>query len=318
MRPVVVRLTRALRQVNYWLIAQFARATLAILRRLPPDKALNFADRAGRRVGPWIGRHRVALDNLREAYPEKSEAEIAAIASDMWGNMSRLAAEYIFLDQLFDFVPNVHTDGRIEVVGVETFLRLAAEKDTPHIIFTGHLGNFELLPVAGAAFGLTVTSMFRPPNNPYIADYVFSKRTSSMGNLLASRSGAAFSLARILEAGGNVGVLVDQKFMHGVRTKFFGRECETSPLVPKLARQYGCDVYPARCIRLPDNRFRLVLQDKLDLPRGEDGQIDVAATAQLMTDVVEGWVREDPGQWMWFHKRWKLAQPKPGRTKRTA
>ena len=177
MRPVVVRLTRALRQVNYWLIAQFARATLAILRRLPPDKALNFADRAGRRVGPWIGRHRVALDNLREAYPEKSEAEIAAIASDMWGNMSRLAAEYIFLDQLFDFVPNVHTDGRIEVVGVETFLRLAAEKDTPHIIFTGHLGNFELLPVAGAAFGLTVTSMFRPPNNPYIADYVFSKRT---------------------------------------------------------------------------------------------------------------------------------------------
>ena len=86
----------------------------------------------------------------------------------------------------------------------------------------------------------------------------------------------------------------------------------------KLARQYGCDVYPARCIRLPDNRFRLVLQDKLDLPRGEDGQIDVAATAQRMTNVVEGWVREDPGQWMWFHKRWKLAQPKPGRAKRSA
>ena len=318
MRPVVVRLTQTLRRANYWLIAQFALATLSVLRLLPADKALNFADRAARRVGPWIGRHRVALNNLRQAYPEKTEAEVAAIASDMWGNMARLAAEYIFLDQLFDYVPNVHTDGRIEVSGEETFLRLADEKDTPHIIFTGHLGNFELLPVAGAAFGLSVTAMFRPPNNPYIADYVFSKRRSSMGNLLASRSGAAFSLARILEAGGNVGVLVDQKFQHGIRTKFFGRECETSPLVPKLARQYGCDVYPARCIRLPDNRFRLILQQKLDLPRGEDGQIDVAATAQLMTDVVEGWVREDPGQWMWFHKRWSLAQPKPNRAKRTA
>ena len=62
----------------------------------------NFADRAARRIGPWIGRHRVALDNLRKAYPEKTEAEIEAIASDMWGNMARLAAEYIFLDQLFD------------------------------------------------------------------------------------------------------------------------------------------------------------------------------------------------------------------------
>jgi KDO2-lipid IV(A) lauroyltransferase len=316
MRPVVVRLSQALRQANYWLTAQFALAALVVLRRLPPDKALNFADRAGRRVGPWVGRHRVALSNLRKAYPEKTEAEIEATASDMWGNMARLAVEYIFLDQLFDYVPGVHTDGRIEVSGAETFLRLAAENDRPHIIFTGHLGNFELLPVAGAAFGLSVTAMFRPPNNPYIADYIFRTRRSSMGSLLASRSGAAFELARILEAGGNIGVLVDQKFLYGIRTKFFGHECETSPLVSKLARQYGCDIYPARCIRLPGNRFRLVLQEKIELPRGENGQIDAAATAQLLTDIVEGWIREDPGQWMWFHKRWNIAPPKPNRARR--
>jgi KDO2-lipid IV(A) lauroyltransferase len=316
MRPVIVRLRQSLRQANYWLVAQFALAALSILRRLPPDKALNFADRAARRIGPWIGRHRVALDNLRKAYPEKTEAEIEAIASDMWGNMARLAAEYIFIDQLFDFVPNVHTDGRIEVLGEQTFLRLAAEKDMPHILFTGHLGNFELLPVAGAAFGLSVTAMFRPPNNPYIAEYISSTRRSSMGSLLASRAGAAFSLARILEENGNVGVLVDQKFQHGITTKFFGRECQTSPLVPKLARQFGCDVYPTRCIRLPDNRFRLILQEKLELPRNKDGQIDPAATAQLLNDVVEGWVREDPGQWMWFHKRWSVTPPKANRIRK--
>ncbi len=316
MRPVIARLLQGLKQLNYWLIAQLALAVLTVLRLLPPDKALNFADRAARKVGPWIGRHRVALDNLRKAYPEKTEAEIEAIASDMWGNMARLGTEYIFLDQLFDYIPYVHTDGRIEVSGEETFHKLAAEKGRPHILFTGHLGNFELLPVAGAAFGLSVTAMFRPPNNPYIAEYVFSTRRSKMGDLLASRAGAAFALARILEADGNIGVLVDQKFQYGIRTKFFGRECETSPLVPKLAKQYGCDVYPARCIRLPGNKFRLILQEKLDLPRGADGQIDAQATAQLLTDVVEGWVREDPGQWMWFHKRWNITPPKPNRTKR--
>jgi KDO2-lipid IV(A) lauroyltransferase len=57
---------------------------------------------------------------------------------------------------------------------------------------------------------------------------------------------------------------------------------------------------------LPNNRFRLEVQDKLELPRTENGAIDVAATCQLLNDVVEGWVREHPGQWMWFHKRWEL------------
>ena len=49
------------------------------------------------------------------------------------------------------------------------------------------------------------------------------------------------------------------------------------------------------------------MEEKLTLPRDAQGKVDVTATAQLLNDVVERWVREDPGQWMWFHKRWKLA-----------
>ena len=108
-------------------------------------------------------------------------------------------------------------------------------------------------------------------------------------------------------------MLVDQKFRNGVRTTFFGRACETSPLVPKLARQFDCDVYPARCIRLPGNRFRLEMEEKLDAAARRRRPVDVAATAQLLNDVVERWVREDPGQWMWFHKRWKLSPPRANR-----
>lgn len=299
--------SRALRQVGYWLTAQVALAIMRVLRFLPADKAIAFADRTARRLGPLVGRHHVALDNLRKAYPEKSEDEIRAIALDMWGNMARLAAEYVFLDQLFDFDLNAENSGRVEVDGIPLFKKIA-EEDRPHILFTGHLGNFELLPIAGAAYGMKVTSLFRPPNNPYIADYINATRRSTMGDLIASRAGVSFTLARILDNKGTIGVLVDQKFTNGLPTTFFGRPCETSPLLPKLARQYECDVYPARCIRLPGNRFRLVIEPKLDLPRLESGRVDVHATAQLLNDVVEHWVREDPGQWMWFHKRWKLTR----------
>jgi KDO2-lipid IV(A) lauroyltransferase len=44
------------------------------------------------------------------------------------------------------------------------------------------------------------------------------------------------------------------------------------------------------------------------LPRDTEGRVDATATAQLLNDVVERWVREDPGQWMWFHKRWGLSK----------
>jgi KDO2-lipid IV(A) lauroyltransferase len=306
MKRFLYRASRWLKQANYWLIARAALTLLWLLRKLPPDRAMDFAGRMARQLGPLSGRHRIALDNLRHAYPELDEAARREIALDMWENMARLGAEYIFLDQLFDFDPKAATPGRVEVVGAERFLSLRDEKK-PHILFTGHLGNFELLPVAAAAFDLDLAVMFRPPNNPYIADYVFSTRRSAMGRMLASAPGVAFALSRVLEAGGNIGVLVDQKFRNGLLTDFFGRECETSPLVARLARHFDCDVYPAHCIRLPGNRFRIELHEKLELPRGGAGAIDVQRTTQLLTDVVEGWVRETPGQWMWFHKRWEIS-----------
>ena len=302
---VATQVMPRLRMVNYWLIARFAMGVFWLLRRLPPDTALNFSAAVARRIGPWVGRHGTAVANLKAAYPEKSEAEIEAIALDMWSNMAKLATEYFFLDTLFDYDPLAPIHGRVTVVGEERFLRMASEKK-PHIIFTGHIGNFELLPIAGETFGMKVTALFRPPNNPYIAKYILSTRRSSMGDLVASNTGAAFALAATLEKGGNVGALVDQKFHKGVLTTFFGRDCESNPVVPMLARRFDCDVYPTRCVRLPGNRYRLEVEERLELARNEDGDIDVQAATQQLNDVVERWVREDPGQWMWFHKRWEI------------
>jgi Kdo2-lipid IVA lauroyltransferase/acyltransferase len=166
------------------------------------------------------------------------------------------------------------------------------------------------LPIAAATFGLNVTAMFRPPNNPYIAKRVLGARQTNMGHLVPSKAGASISLARILEAGGNIGVLVDQKFVKGIKTDFFGVPCLTSPLVAKLTRQYECDIYPAYCIRLPGDRFRLTLEDKLPIPRDVNGRIDPLALMQSINDHVEKWVRQHPGQWMWFHKRWQMGKAK--------
>lgn len=302
---LITRLVLAADRSRQWSIAQFVLLLLTILKLFPADMAINFMDRVARWIGPKTGRHKLTLINLRNAFPEKSDAEIEAIALESWGNMGRLAAEYVFLDQLFDFDPARAEPGRVEVSGIPLFLELR-DNPRPFIVFTAHSGNFEMLPVAGSAFGLDVTVLFRPPNNPYLADRVFEFRKERMGNLVPSHAGSSFALARQLERGGGVGVLVDQKFRKGLKTKFFGQDVQTNPLLAKLVRQFNCEVYPARCIRLPGNRFRLELEPAVEIPRRADGSVDVTATAQMLNDKVESWVREYPGQWLWYHDRWHI------------
>nr|CAD6413480.1 lipid A biosynthesis lauroyl acyltransferase [Rhizobium sp. Q54] len=301
----LTRIVLALRRFQQWLVAQAVFGILNILKLFPADSAIGFADRAARWIGPKLARHRLMLTNLRNAYPEKTEAELQQIALASWGHMGRLAAEYVFLDQLFDFDPASPEPGRIEVSGIPIFLDLR-DNPRPFIVFTAHTGNFELLPVAGNSFGLEVMVLFRPPNNPYIADKVFAFRSARMGQLVPSHAGSSFALARRLEAGGGVGVLVDQKFGRGLTTRFFNRPVRTNPLLAKLVRQFDAEVYPARCIRLPDNRFRLEIEPRIEVPRDEKGAVDVQATAQMLNDKVESWVREYPEQWLWYHDRWSI------------
>jgi Kdo2-lipid IVA lauroyltransferase/acyltransferase len=45
--------------------------------------------------------------------------------------------------------------------------------------------------------------------------------------------------------------------------------------------------------------------DPIAPPREADGKIDVRATMQRITSIVEGWVRERPEQWLWLHRRWR-------------
>jgi KDO2-lipid IV(A) lauroyltransferase len=305
MHPLALRTLALTRKAVLKTQAMLIFGGIGLVKRLPAQSAINLLAAAARRIGPYLGRNRVALANLAQAMPELTEAERAAIASDMWDNMARLAGEYVFLDEIFDYDPERHNEGRVEVDGRALFERLREVK-RPRIFFTAHLGNFELLPIAAQTFGLEVTAMFRPPNNPYVAERILSARTTAMGHLVPSKAGAAITLARILEQGGNVGVLVDQKFINGLDTTFFGLPCLTSPLVARLARQFDCDIHPAHCIRLPGGRYRLTLEEAMEKPLDASGRIDAQALTQALNDKVEAWVRANPGQWMWFHRRWQI------------
>ncbi|MGF7158143.1 KDO2-lipid IV(A) lauroyltransferase [Bartonella heixiaziensis] len=286
-----------------FLYAHLLLGSLFILKYFPTNIGISFFSWLAKTFGPLVSRHQIALANLRAAYPEKTEQELHSIAIEMWENIGQFIAEYIFLDKIFDFDPHADQPGLIEVRGAKIFERLKNEKK-PHIFFTAHTGNFELLPICAQSFNLNLTVLFRPPNNPYIAKRVLKARQTSMGHLIPSKAGAAWALAAKLAEGKNAGMLVDQKFHRGIVGTFFNRPLKTNPLIIKLARQYDCDIYPARCIRLSGGRHRLELYDRVKLPLDEKDEIDIVASTQKLNDIVESWVREYPGQWMWLHRRW--------------
>jgi KDO2-lipid IV(A) lauroyltransferase len=76
-------------------------------------------------------------------------------------------------------------------------------------------------------------------------------------------------------------------------------------MIARLARHLECPIHGTRTIRLPGHRFRIELTEAATPPRAVDGRIDVPGTMQLITSMVEGWVREYPEQWLWLHRRWR-------------
>jgi len=75
--------------------------------------------------------------------------------------------------------------------------------------------------------------------------------------------------------------------------------------IARLARHIDCPIHGIHVVRYPGDRFQLRVTEALEAPRDENGKIDVERTMQAITDVVEGWVREHPDQWLWVHRRWR-------------
>jgi KDO2-lipid IV(A) lauroyltransferase len=302
------RLRRALWKIGEVEMIGVVRGVFALARALGPDRSSAIGGAIARRLGPLLPQHRIGLENLRAAFPDKSEAEIRAILAGAWENIGRLGAEYPHLGQLFDYDHYSGEIGRIEVDGIEHFIALA-EDGKPALIFSAHLANWELPPICAARYGLDSTVVFRPPNEPAAAHVLHEIRSQTMGGLEAARQGAAFAMRGVLERGGHLGMLIDQHFTRGVTVDFLGRPAFTNPIMGKFARAFDCPVHGVRVIRLPAGRFRLQLTPALDLPRDAEGLVDVQGAMQAMTRVVEEWVREHPEQWLWMHRRWRPPLP---------
>ena len=301
------RLRNALKPLGEAAVGALTVGMLRTTQYFDPDKTANLFSRIARRIGPALREQRIGRANLTAAFPEKSPEEIERILAGVWDNLGRVGAEFAHIDHIWDYEEkNPDPLGRVEIPPRTHFLFHQLRLDgKPALIFASHLANWELPALAAVAHGLDAAILYRRPNSAAADRAIQQMREVKMGTLIPAGRDAPLRLADALQKGQHVAVLVDQYLTGGVEVTFFGRKTRANPMLARLLRQIECPVHGVRIIRLPGNRFRAELTEEIPPVRDASGRIDVQGTTQAITNVVEGWVREYPEQWLWLHRRWR-------------
>lgn len=263
-------------------------------------------------LGGWIGRHvfsrlppdRVARANLAAAFPEKSTTERDAIRMAMWDNLGRVVAEYAHLDAFCITGP----DPRIRVID-RAGIPAGPAAGKGLIFLSGHLANWEIMPIAGNLLGFEGATVVRPPNNPYVARYLEVRRAlRGPVNQIAKHNAMRRMIAQ-LRSGKVLFMLADQKLNEGVPVPFFGRDAMTTPAPAALALKLGAAILCASNRRVGGARFEVVVRPAPAITPSGDEAADTLALTAAITARIEEMVREDPAQWLWIHNRWPKAKP---------
>ncbi len=290
----IVEMPRLAHRLEAWGATLF----FAVFGLLPVDWASAVGGALARRLGPLLGISKRARLNLRRAFPELPETEIARIVAGMWDNLGRVAAEYPHLQEFRVFEPG----GRVETHGFEHIDRAVAA-GRRMIVFSGHIANWEIGSLAGVQYGISVAQIYRAANNPLV-DRLIARLRGDRDEFIPKGAVASRRAIAALNRGMHLGLLADQKLNDGIPVPFFGRPAMTAPALAYLALRFDCDVFPLRVERLAGARFRVTVAPPLPLPRSGDRHADAAALMAAVNATLEAWIRDRPELWLWVHRRW--------------
>ncbi len=290
------------RRLGRRLEAVLVRALLALLRALGPVRASNLGGAVARTIGPWLPVSRVAERNLRHAMPERGADERRRIIRSVWDNLGRTAAELPHLPALG---PAAADGPGWEAEGLD-ILRERKAAGGPMILFSGHLGFWEMMPPLLARNAMPMASFYRAAANTEVDALINALRREAAGTdvpLFGKGAQGARAAMQYLGKGGWVGMLVDQKMNEGIEARLFGRPAMTATAAAAFALRFHCPLLPGHVVRVGPARWRLIVEPPLPVPAEGDPHARIAALTQAMNDCLERWIRERPEQWLWLHRR---------------
>lgn len=265
-----------------------------------------------------------ALEHLRFSFPEISERERHELARKSMRWIFEFGVEFLFTPRL------IRLDSWTKHVTLKNFepvLRMLMKADGLRegegkgggargvggvVMLTGHYGNWEVLGYLLATLGFGTTSVARPLDNPYLSRWVYGVR-EKRGQRIVDKAGALTEVSEVLEQGGAVGFIADQNAgSKGMFVDFFNRKASTYKSIGLAAMRHNAPIVIGYARRRPGKfHFDVGTQDIIypeDWER-EGGANPLLYITQRYTKAIEDFVREDPSQYLWVHRRWK-SRPK--------
>lgn len=246
------------------------------------------------------GRDRLAMRNLRYAFPERPETELRRIADQSWRHFGRevlmgIQSQHLSLEQLTERCPFVH----------EELLQESIARGQGTMLISAHFGGWEVAGLAIMSLVHNVRSVARPLDNELLERELQQIRART-GAEVVDRRKAARVLLKGLSENGVLALLTDQAVLprEGVLVPFLGRPAWTTPAPAKMALRSGATIVFGFCI--PDGlRHRLEFEEPIraDLLSGEDR--DPVELTKRINDILSRRIRERPELWLWMHDRWK-------------
>ncbi|HYJ88622.1 MAG TPA: lysophospholipid acyltransferase family protein [Pyrinomonadaceae bacterium] len=294
-------------KLRTWVEYAAARSVLAVLSALP----LTWSMRVGRSMGSLA--HGLAGDlrqtghrNLKLAFPDKSEQERRELLSACFRSFGRQLG-------LFSHFSSASREQLLSFTAWEGLenLEIAKAQGKAVILFTGHVGAWELSSFGLSLQGHPLSFLVRRLDNPRVEQMVERIRTR-FGNQSVDKRGAARPMLTILKNGGTLGLLVDLNTLddEAIFVDFFGVPASTTFMLAKLALRTDAVVLP---IFAPWDeklgKFLVHTQPPISIERTGDEQEDVRRFTSELSRSVENYIRRYPEQWLWIHKRWKTRPP---------
>lgn len=302
-------LRKVRKKVKYQLLYALVRA-LIFMSTLPPRRFwLSFCGGLGLLAHALSGKtRRLIRANLSVAFPEYSDQVIRSLTRGTFRMLGKNAGEILRASK----ISTLEQLNRILVThGYENF-ETANRKGKGVIFLTCHLGAFDLQVTNMALRGLRPNIIGTPLKDPRLNDLLWKYRNQH-GAIAIERGRETFRMIKVLKSGGSVALLIDQDTkVKSVFVNFFGRSASTPIGATVLAMKTGAAIVPTYVHLAEDGLQHMHILPEVEMRITANEDDDVIYNTQVLTSMIEGWIREHPSQWVWMHERWKTTKEEIG------
>lgn len=290
--------SRAMKRIEFYLFQLFKWIVLTL--------PLKSAQRLGYYLGSLSyyivgGRRRIALDNLRHAFPEKSEDECKHIAKGAFRNFAISFIELLWFPNLTDEIIR----RLVRVRNLEIMIE-AHNQNRGMVMLAGHFGNWELIALAIAYLTkIPVTIVVQTQSNELV-DAVINRHRCLFGNRVVPMGGALREIIRTIQSGGVIAIAPDQSGpMEGVYVEFFGRLVASHQGPAVFALRSSSPMQMGFMLRQGDGTYDVILEKIPTSDIAEYNEENVRELTRRYTAYLERYIQRYPDHWLWMHRRWK-------------